>query len=185
MRRAWPLLILLLLVGCTTSDPSVAAPPTPTIGETLTRSPSASGASPLAVPSSPAASASPAAIDDASGPYRLSGETGESFSTPSRNIKCTLESVDDRDWVTCSIARHAWASPACPTGQVTSLYLAEDAANKTKVGCTDQDQRSFRVLPYGHSLRDISITCTSTRKDLTCRSGRHGFHVSQAAYSTF
>jgi hypothetical protein len=109
----------------------------------------------------------------------------EVFKSPSGNIRCGLASVDDTDWVSCFIDAHSWKAPPCRSAGATEVEFATDDDRAARFGCGDANSdpgEKARVLPYGHSLQEIAITCTSQPSGMACDNGRHGFEISRDGY---
>jgi hypothetical protein len=108
----------------------------------------------------------------------------EVFKSPTGNIRCGFSSQDDTDWVSCFIDEHSWKAPPCRYKGATEIELAtEGGAPRFGCGASNQDPgEKARALPYGHSLKEIFITCRSEPSGITCSNADHGFALSRGTY---
>lgn len=182
--------VALALAACSASTPS-ATPrpgPSPTAGPSASISPTGATGLPSSRPS-PQPSATPVEDD----PERYRSDRAESlgywetFRSPSGNVRCGLSSESDSDWVTCVVLEHTWATPACPRTRPAELFLDTAEGKPATLRCEEPEQLDpdAPVLPYGHALQEIAITCTSSQAGMVCENGRHGFEVARGRYRVF
>jgi hypothetical protein len=176
--------VALLAVGCTKAAPSsqVAAPPpvSPTVHVAVT----------LATPA-PAQSAIVRHAPVDLPPQAVSGDVP--FQSPSHNLRCDMNNdPQSGDEVRCDALVHTWGAPASPE-------YAPCGASYDRIGienglgqfeCRTSDQSVLpegQVLPYGQSLIDGTILCTSSESGVKCVSQAtgHGFTISRETYSLF
>ena len=175
-------LLLVLTSSCSSSEAgpvAIASAASPTAPATRqATSPSASVSS--------TASPETVTIDDLV-TYRSPTNADGGFQTPSGHVRCYFESADDADWITCDVVRHPWVLPHCRNAELSTVFLDTSSHERPTLGCSAGPRQTYRVLPYGHSLSDMTIDCQSSQDGLTCRSQvtRHGFRVSRTAYHPF
>jgi hypothetical protein len=114
----------------------------------------------------------------------------EVFKSPSGNIRCGLESAGDTDWASCFVSGRSWQLPHCAASSVIEIFLSTPDHRPAELTCVEPSDpsdpgQSARVLPYGHSIQEIAITCTSDAQGMACGNGRHGFQVSRARYRLY
>ena len=114
----------------------------------------------------------------------------EVFKSPSGNIRCGLASADDTDWASCFVSGRSWQVPHCDASSVIEIFLSTPDNKPPGLKCGEPSDPSdpgpsARVLPYGHSIQEIAITCTSDAQGMACGNGRHGFQVSRARYRLY
>ena len=114
----------------------------------------------------------------------------ESFQTPSGNIACMADDVDeDGRWeLRCDVGERDWRGPSARDCELDS----GDAVGMRATGrpfwvCHgDTILRSGPVLGYGSTWRKGPFTCVVARAGVTCRNrAQHGFFVSRARYRLF
>lgn len=187
----------LLLGGCGVSvggTAGVVGSASPSPSPSAVASPSAA-ASPSAVPSSSASSrttgparpsgASPTTTDVRPGPPGFS-----SFTTPSRNIACYVDSGDPQDGgeARCDIAQADWH----PTPKPDSCHYAWGPAltvgpDRAGFGCVSDSANNDNVVPYGTRETRGDFTCEVEQAGVTCSdlATGHGFSVSRQSYRFF
>lgn len=143
----------------------------------------AGGAPSVAGAPDPSSSGPAEAAPDAAGPP-AGGDT-VTFSSPSGNIGCALDSAGAR----CDIAAHDWEAPEQPetctatwgdgvvVGPEGSGYVC---ASDTKVGAAT-------VLEYGSVAERGTVRCASEETGMRCEdtSTGHGFEVARATVELF
>lgn len=115
----------------------------------------------------------------------------ESFQTPSGNIACMADDMDeDGRWeLRCDVGERDWRGGSA--GRDCDL----DSGDALGMGATgrpfwvchgDTILRSGPVLGYGSTWRKGPFTCVVAREGVTCRNrARHGFFVSRSSYRLF
>jgi len=115
----------------------------------------------------------------------------EAFQTPSGNIACLADDVDeDGRWeLRCDVGERDWrggsAGRDCDLDSGDALGMR--ATGRPFWVCHgDTILRSGPVLGYGSTWRKGPFTCVVARTGVTCRNrAQHGFTVSRAAYRLF
>ncbi|MFL5386382.1 MAG: DUF6636 domain-containing protein [Longimicrobiaceae bacterium] len=114
----------------------------------------------------------------------------ESFQTPSGNIACMADDMDeDGRWeLRCDVGERDWRGPSARDCELDS----GDAVGMRATGrpfwvCHgDTILRAGPVLGYGSTWRKGPFTCVVARAGVTCRNrSQHGFTVSRASYRLF
>ena len=123
-------------------------------------------------------------------PGRFDAVQLESFQTPSGNIACMADDMDeDGRWeLRCDVGERDWRG-----GRARNCELdSGDAVGMRATGrpfwvCHgDTILRSGPVLGYGSTWRKGPFTCVVARAGVTCRNrSQHGFTLSRAAYRLF
>jgi hypothetical protein len=115
----------------------------------------------------------------------------ESFQTPSGNIACMADDMDeDGRWeLRCDVGEREWEGgppgPDCEGDWGDSVGLRQ-TGRPFWVCHGDTILRSGPVLGYGSTWRKGPFTCVVTRTGVTCRNrSQHGFTVSRASYRLF
>lgn len=98
----------------------------------------------------------------------------ESFTSPSGNISCTIDS----DRARCVIASFDYTAPDKPDDCQLENWGSAVVANQDGAGfsCVEAPKSSgpARVLGYGESITAEGMTCTSTKEGMTCKSDESG-----------
>lgn len=109
------------------------------------------------------------------------------FHSPTRNIDCLVT----KDAARCDLRQHSFRPPPRPKrcdlewGSVLEIGKSNRRGGFGCVGDTVRDP-SAKTLPYGHSVREGGIHCTSRTDGMRCANSRgHGFLVSRQAYKLF
>lgn len=119
------------------------------------------------------------------------GAGGLYFSSPSGNIHCTIAPSGD-GYAICSIDQKNWAGAPQP-GSCRDNWLDNHVA-VTASGVQSGQCLSgvavppvATVLPYGRTLGDGAVTCSSAETGVTCRHDGtgHGFTVRRDTLDTF
>ncbi|MFF2624074.1 hypothetical protein [Oerskovia jenensis] len=146
-------------------------------GEAPAEGPGTSAEAPAATPGSPAEKPGPVVV------------TGESVTTPSRNITCTI----GEQGVSCGIAELA-TQPAPVDGCTgTTGYLVTLTSSGVEIPCVptaDQPTKAgddVAVLDYDQAKTVGSFTCTSSKTGMRCADADtgKGFNVAKAGLSSF
>lgn len=107
----------------------------------------------------------------------------ESFTSPSGNIACTIDSERAR----CMIKDYDYSPPAKPDDCRLDDWGAIVVANNEGAGfsCVEapESEGAARVLGYGDSVSAEGMTCTSTEEGMECKSDDSGvgFNVRRAS----
>ena len=107
----------------------------------------------------------------------------ESFTSPSGNISCTIDS----DRARCVISAFDYKAPEKPADCQLENWGGVVVANKEGAGfsCVEAPESSgpARVLGYGESITAEGMTCTSTEEGMTCKSEDSGVGFTMARAS--
>ena len=169
-------LVVLVLGGCSGGGAKKTASAS---GSTSSTSQAATGGSTPGVTASDAK-----ASDDKSAPAPLSLK---SFTSPSGNIGCMLESASAR----CDVRQHVYTPGLKPTScdldWGDSLQVSGSGGVEWVCHGDTVFEQGAAVLPYGKSSRQGSITCVSADTGFTCtqRPSGHGFLISRERYRIF
>lgn len=113
------------------------------------------------------------------------------FSSPSGNIHCTITASGD-GYALCSIDQKKWTGspkPASCQWNWLDNHVAVGSAGAESGQCLGgvEVPSVATVLPYGQSLTDGAITCSSAETGVTCRHDGtgHGFTLRRDALDTF
>ncbi|TKV58754.1 hypothetical protein FDO65_14665 [Nakamurella flava] len=113
------------------------------------------------------------------------------FGSPSGNIHCTITASGD-GYALCSIDQKNWTGPPKPAScewNWLDNHVAIGAAGAESGQCLGgvEVPPVATVLPYGQSLTDGAITCSSAQTGVTCRHDGtgHGFTLRRDALDTF
>jgi hypothetical protein len=107
----------------------------------------------------------------------------ESFTSPSGNIACTIDSERAR----CVIKDYDYSPPQKPDDCRLDDWGAIVVANKDGAGfsCVEAPETDgpSRVLGYGESISAEGMTCDSTEEGMTCKSDDSGvgFNIRRAS----
>jgi len=159
----------------------------------------------LVPPTTPVAAA-PAALDPNS-PYRMRGvsagqpmtadpDGGAFFSSPSGNIKCALRPGGGGDGLNavCEVTDRAFPPDPRPAACPSPYPWAEQFMTITSTGASAGAcvgdvlvPHESNVLPYGASLTNGDLTCSSAEDGMTCTDTAtgNGFTVSKASFTPF
>ena len=114
----------------------------------------------------------------------------EAFQTPSGNIACMADDVDeDGRWeLRCDVGERDWRggrTRGCDLDSGDSVGMR--ATGRPFWVCHgDTILRSGPVLGYGSTWRKGPFTCVIARTGVTCRNrSQHGFTLSRASYRLF
>jgi hypothetical protein len=111
----------------------------------------------------------------------------KTFSSPSGNIGCVLESTSAR----CDVRQHIYTTGLKPDSCKLDWGDSLEVSNQGLVDwvCHGDTvvQPGAAVLPYGKSSRQGAITCDSADTGITCtqRPSGHGFLISRERYRIF
>jgi hypothetical protein len=112
---------------------------------------------------------------------------GAAFSSPSGNIVCILSNGGG----TCGITEHDWTLPEEDCGEISFVpeYIGVSSSGVEKGMCVGgiETPVEAKVLPYGSTLTDEGIECTSAESGVTCThvaTGK-GFTLSRATPDSF
>jgi hypothetical protein len=115
----------------------------------------------------------------------------ESFQTPSGNIACMADDMDeDGRWeLRCDVGEREWEGgppgPDCEGDWGDSVGL-RPTGRPFWVCHGDTILRSGPVLGYGSTWRKGPFTCVVARTGVTCRNrSQNGFTLSRASYRLF
>jgi hypothetical protein len=181
-------LLVLAAYGCSGSDGATTAAPTagarsgapsgpPPTGSDATSTPAPGSAAPVATPT-PAGTAAVRTVR---------ADQTHVFLSPSGNIVCSLA----EDSAVCEIADRTFAPPPKPAdceldhGSMVALR-GEASAEFLCYGDTGFGA-DVPALPYGASVTNGVVTCTSAESGVACTSasGAHGFALSRASYRVY
>ncbi|MEV7961486.1 hypothetical protein [Oerskovia paurometabola] len=146
-------------------------------GQDAADAPGTSAEAPAQAPDAPVENPGPVAV------------TGESVTSPSRNITCTI----GEQGVSCGIAELA-TQPAPVDGCTgTTGYLVTLTSGGVEIPCVptaDQPKKAgddVAVLDYDQSKTVGSFTCTSSKTGMRCSDSEtgKGFNVAKAGLSSF
>ena len=114
----------------------------------------------------------------------------ESFQTPTGNIACMADDMDeDGRWeLRCDVGARDWEGGRardCDLDSGDSVGMS--ATGRPYWVCHgDTILRSGPVLGYGSTWRKGPFTCVVARAGVTCRNrAQHGFSLSRASYRLF
>jgi hypothetical protein len=106
------------------------------------------------------------------------------FQSPSKNIGCSLVSIDGHWGARCDIAQRTWSPPPKPRRCDLDFGQGVSMGSHGRAGyvCAGDTDLGFgKVLAYGHSITRGVIRCTSRVTGMTCVNTRHhhGFFISR------
>jgi len=141
-----------------------------------------------------AAGASSAPADPAAGAVLVDaarfGPDGARFSTPSRNIACSMSDGPTGE-TRCDVAQHTWQLPPKPPDCTLdygggAVLTGTGRGELTCAGDTVADP-SLAVLPYGQAVVYGGVVCVSRESGVRCTNPAtgHGFRVARASYELF
>jgi hypothetical protein len=111
----------------------------------------------------------------------------KSFTSPSGNIGCMLESSGAR----CDVRQRVYTTGVkpgtCNLDWGDSLQVSGSGTVEWVCHGDTVVEQGAPVLPYGKSSRQGSVTCASADTGVTCtqRPGGHGFLISRERYRIF
>lgn len=202
------LLAMFSVAGCTsgttTGDPASRSQSTTTTGS----APTQAATTPTSAVTSPAdASATARALVTSAVQLDTSGfQTGAfdpagpaqsmpgtiQFTTPSKNIRCTMvDSSPDPSSLICTANHFDFTAPPKPASCHMNWTAYFSLGNTgVKLGlCLGGEEVSYlsRVLPYGDAIQALGIGCYSSSAALTCMdmATGHGFTVNRARFIQF
>ena len=143
----------------------------------------AGGAPSVAAPPPPSSSAPAEQPPDAAGPP-AGGDT-VTFSSPSGNIGCALDSAGAR----CDVAEHDWEAPpkpeTCTATWGQGVVVGPEGSGY--VCASDSRTGATTVLEYGSVAERGTVRCASEESGMRCEdsSTGHGFEVARATVELF
>lgn len=160
----------------------------------LTRGGSTTVAAPLSSATGGPSPASGPSTDPAAGATIVDAQTdgrfgtgGARFTTPSRNIACTMTA----DEVRCDVAQRTWQTPPkpadCAAAYGTGARLAGTDPGELTCAGEMVAGPAPTVLGYGDGVRFAGVVCVSRETGVRCEntSTGHGFRVARASYDLF